>query len=132
MRYVQMYNLRDGNPSLTRNFKLSEFACKDGSPIVFIDPLLPWILQNVRDHFKKAVVITSAYRTVDHNSKPEVGGEFASYHCRGMAVDFVVKGIKQSEVQAYLETIVPNTCGIGKAKTYTHIDTRENKSRWTY
>lgn len=132
MRIVNMYNLNDGNVAITHNFRLSEFACKDGSPIVFIDPMLPWILQNVRDHFKKPVTITSAYRTVHHNAKPDVGGEDASYHCRGMAADIVVKGVDPTIVQDYLETIMPNTGGIGKAKTYTHVDTRSVKARWTY
>ena len=129
---VNVYNILDGDAKLSRNFSLSEFACKDGSPIVFVDGLLVWILQNVRDHFGKPITITSAYRTVTHNGKPEVGGEVASYHCRGMAADFVVKGVSPGIVQEYLEKIAPNTCGIGRGATYTHIDTRAEKSRWTY
>ena len=30
----------DGNVQLTKHFKVKEFACKDGSPVVFIDDYL--------------------------------------------------------------------------------------------
>lgn len=120
-----------GNAPLSKNFKVKEFACKDGSDIVLIDPLLIWILQNVRDHFGKVVNITSGYRTVAHN-KTVSGSASNSYHLYGMAADFTVSGVPASKVQAYLETVMPGTGGIGKASNYTHVDTRAEKARWTY
>ena len=131
MKYIQLYSLKaEGAKQISKNFKVREFACKDGSDIVLIDPLLVWILQNVRDHFGKSVNINSAYRTPSHNTK--IGGSANSRHMEGSAADFVVVGVAAKDVQAYLESILPNTGGIGKASDYTHVDTRETKSRWTY
>ncbi len=131
MYQVTIYSKKNsGNVYISTNFRVKEFACSDGSDIVIIDPLLVWILQNVRDHFKRAVTITSAYRTVAHNNK--IGGAKDSYHLLGMAADFVVSGIDAADVQNYLESVMPGTGGIGKAKKYTHVDTRAVKARWTY
>lgn len=131
MYQVVIYSKKDsGNVQLSKNFKVREFACKDGSDVVIIDPLLIWILQNVRDYFKKPVNITSGYRTVTHNNS--AGGAENSYHILGMAADFVVEGVKASAVQDYLETIMPGSGGIGRAVNYTHVDTRAVKARWTY
>ena len=133
MVYVEVFSLsKEGETQISKNFKVKEFACKDGSDIVLVDPLLLWVLQNVRDYFGKPLNISSAYRTPSHNQKPSVGGSADSRHMYGMAADFSVKGVDPSEVQEYLEKIMPNTGGIGKAKTYTHVDTREEKARWTY
>lgn len=131
MYQVTIYSKKDsGNVYISANFRVKEFACKDGTDIVIIDPLLVWVLQNVRDHFKKPVTITSAYRTVTHNNK--IGGEVNSFHLLGMAADFVVDGVEPATVQTYLESVMPGTGGIGKAKNYTHVDTRAVKARWTY
>lgn len=132
MYEIKIYSKKtEGNTQVARNFKASEFACKDGSDVILIDPLLLWILQNVRDHFGKPVVITSGYRTPAYNANLS-GASSTSYHMQGRAADFVVSGVKAADVQAYLETIMPNTGGIGKDSSYTHVDTRETKSRWTY
>lgn len=120
-----------GKTKLSKSFNVGEFACNDGSNVVLVNPLLVWILQNVRDHFGKPVHITSGYRTVTYNA--QVGGSSSdSMHTYGMAADFVVDGVKASTVQAYLEEIMPGTGGIGKAPNYTHVDTRAEKARWTY
>lgn len=131
MNLVHVYSLReDGEKNVARNFKVREFACKDGSDVVFIDIFLPWLLQNVRDRFNKRVLITSAYRTPAYNAK--TNGSATSKHMYGCAADFVVEGVNAKDVQAYLETVIPNTGGIGKANSYTHVDTRTIKARWTY
>ena len=49
---LNVYSLeRDGEKSLSKNFKVREFRCKDGSDPIFIDSELVEILQKVRDHF---------------------------------------------------------------------------------
>ena len=53
---------RDGNEQLTKHFKVKEFACKDGSPVVFIDEYLCEILEILRNKVGKPVIITSGYR----------------------------------------------------------------------
>ena len=126
---LQAYSVaKDGTKQLTRNFKVREFKCQDGTDPVFIDLGLVDILQQVRDHFGKAVTITSAFRTASHNKK--VGGATYSQHCYGKAADIKVSGVVASAVADYVETLMPNTGGIGRYPTFTHVDVRTTKSRW--
>ena len=119
---------KDGTKALSTNFKVREFACKDGSDVIFISDGLVQVLQAIRSHFGKPVTINSAYRTPTYNKK--VGGETYSQHQYGVAADIVVKGIAPKDVAAYAETLLPNTGGIGIYSTFTHVDVRKVKSRW--
>ena len=119
---------KDGATYISKNFRVREFACKDGSDPIFIDDELVSILQQIRDHFGKAVTITSAFRTASHNKK--VGGATYSQHCYGKAADIKVSGVSPSIVAAYVETLMPSTGGIGRYSTFTHVDVRKVKSRW--
>lgn len=119
---------KDGQKKLSDNFRVYEFACQDGSDVVFVAPALVTILQKVRTHFGKAVTINSAYRTATHNKK--VGGAAYSQHLYGTAADIVVKGVAPKTVAAYVETLLPGKGGIGIYDTFTHVDVREVKSRW--
>lgn len=119
---------KQGSTKLSTNFKVSEFACKDGSDVVFVAPELVEVLQKVRTHFGKAVTINSAYRTPTYNKK--VGGATYSQHTYGTAADIVVKGVTPAAVAAYVETLMPNKGGIGIYSSFTHVDVREVKSRW--
>ena len=119
---------KDGTTYISKNFRVREFACKDGSDPIFIDDDLVSVLQQIRDHFGKAVTITSAFRTASHNKK--VGGATYSQHCYGKAADIKVSGVAPSKVAEYVETLMPNTGGIGRYSTFTHVDVRATKSRW--
>ena len=119
---------KDGNKTLSKNFKVKEFACTDGSDPIFIDTELVNILQKVRTHFGKAVTITSAYRTPSKNKA--VGGQTYSQHLYGKAADIKVKGVTPKKVAAYVETLLKNKGGIGTYNTFVHIDVRSTKSRW--
>ncbi len=119
---------KDGNKQLSKNFRVREFACSDGSDPIFIDSELVTILQKIRTHFGKAVTITSAYRTPGKNKA--CGGTTYSQHLYGRAADIKINGVAPKTVAAYAEKLMPNTGGIGIYKTFTHIDTRTTKSRW--
>ena len=119
---------KDGNKNLSANFKVREFACKDGTDPVFIDTGLVEILQKIRDHFKKPVTVNSAYRTPSYNKK--VGGATYSQHLYGTAADISISGVKPNDVAEYAETLLKNTGGIGRYATFTHVDVRVVKSRW--
>lgn len=119
---------KNGAVKLSANFKVSEFACKDGSDTVFISLYLVWVLQQIRDHFGKPVIITSAYRNDAYNKK--VGGAKYSQHKYGMAADIYINGVSPATIAAYVETIMPNTGGIGIYSSFVHVDVRTARARW--
>lgn len=119
---------KDGTKFLSKNFRVREFRCKDDTDPIFIDSDLVDVLQKVRDHFGKAVTITSAFRTASHNKK--VGGATYSQHLYGKAADIKVSGVAASVVADFAETLMPSTGGIGRYSTFTHVDVRKVKSRW--
>lgn len=126
---VKIYSkAKDGTKKLSTNFKVKEFACQDGSDPIFISPELVEVLQKIRSHFGKAVVINSGYRTAKHNKA--VGGATYSQHLYGMAADIKVTGVKPADVAAYAETLLPKSGGIGIYSTFTHVDVRAVKARW--
>lgn len=117
----------DGNIQIEKHFKVKEFACKDGSPVVFIDEYLVTILDNLRNKLGKPVIITSGYRTPEWNAK--CGGAKYSYHMRGMAADIRVDGMTPKEVANKLNAIVPDECGIIVYRGWVHFDVRTSKYR---
>lgn len=126
---------KSGEDKLSPNFRVREFACKDGTDPVFVDEELVALLQKIRDHFGKALTITSAYRTPAHNKA--CGGAAYSQHLYGRAADFKVAGVAPDAVAAYAENLLPDRGGIGiyppkagRATGWVHIDTRIEKSRW--
>ena len=128
---LQAYSLaRDGGRRLSANFRLREFACRDGSDPVFIDTRLVQVLQSIRDHFGKAVNINSGYRTPQYNAK--VGGVDQSQHCYGTAADITVKGADVETVAAYARKIMPDWGGVGvyKSQGFVHVDVRETRADW--
>ena len=126
---VKTYSVKkDGSTYLSKNFKVSEFKCNDGSDTVLISDKLVGLLQNIRNHFGAAVTINSAYRTESYNKK--IGGATKSHHVNGTAADIVVKGATPLEVAQYVEHIMPVSGGIGVYQSFTHVDVRASRSRW--
>lgn len=119
---------KNGNDKLSENFKVKEFASTDGADPIFISPQLIMVLQHIRSHFNKPITINSGYRT--HARNNTVNGAKFSQHLYGTAADIVVSGISPVEVANFAETLLPNTGGIGRYSTFTHIDVRKEKSRW--
>ena len=119
---------KNGSEKLSANFKVKEFACKDGSDPILISPELVEILQAIRDHFDKAVTITSAYRTPTHN-ETEKGATY-SQHLYGLAADIKVSGVTPKDVAAYADELFGNSGGIGIYSSFVHVDVREVKARW--
>jgi hypothetical protein len=127
---VKTYSKKQhGATKLSANFTVKEFACKDGSDKVLIDTNLVEILQKIRDHFGKAVVINSAYRNEAYNRK--IGGASKSQHINGTAADIRISGVTPEEVAKYAEHLLANSGGIGLYPAFTHVDVRAKRSRWT-
>ena len=126
---VKVYSrAKDGLTPLSPHFKVREFACSDGTDTVFVSPALVEVLEKVRAHFGKPVTINSGYRTEAKNKA--VGGAAYSQHKYGLAADITIDGVTPKQIASYVETLLPNTGGIGIYKTFTHIDVRKVKSRW--
>lgn len=117
----------DANEKVGQHFKVKEFACRDGSQVVFIDSYLVSILDILRNQVGKPVIINSGYRTPTHNAK--VDGAKYSYHMRGMAADIRIKNMTAKEIANKLNKIIPDECGIIVYNTWVHIDTRTKKYR---
>ena len=126
---VRVYSrAKDGLTALSPHFKVREFACSDGTDTVFVSPALVEVLEKVRVHFGKPVHINSGYRTEAKNKA--VGGAAYSQHKYGLAADIHIDGVTPKQIASYVETLLPNTGGIGIYKTFTHIDVRKVRSRW--
>lgn len=134
---IRQYSLaKDGNRKLAPSFNAREFRCRDGTDTILVDEALTVVLQCIREHFGKAVTITSGYRTPEHNA--EVGGSKSSQHLLGRAADIRVQGVSVEDIAAYAESLMPDWGGVGRypvkagrATGWVHVDTRQNKSRWT-
>lgn len=112
---------RDGEKNLSKNFKVKEFRCKDGSDTILVDVgFVVNYLQRIRDHFGKPIVVNSAYRTPAYNKK--VGGAKSSYHMQGRAFDIVVSGYTPQIVSRYAKSLGIN--GVIQYDTFVHIDSR--------
>lgn len=115
----------DANEKVGQHFKVKEFACKDGSQVVFIDSYLVSILDILRNKVGKPVIINSGYRTPQRNK--EVDGTKYSYHMRGMAADIRINGMSAKEIANKLNEIIPDECGIIVYKSWVHFDVRTGK-----
>ena len=96
------------------------------------------ILTEIREHYRKPLIINSGYRCPTHNKK--VGGSANSQHTKGSAVDFIIKGVKTLEVWDYvLEKYGNRPLGLAikrnkddEFRGFIHIDTRGKIARWEY
>lgn len=120
----QFSKSRDGAKQLSENFKIKEFACKDGTDKILVDvTFVQTHLQDIRTHFGKPVNVNSGYRSPAYNTK--VGGAKNSYHMQGRAFDISIKGVTPAEIARYAASIgVP---GIIQYNTFVHVDSRDTK-----
>ena len=129
-----MYNvvafdkLTEGKKKVAKNFTVAEFASKDGSRVVIINPMLPEYLQKARDHFGKPMIITSGYRTIAHNIK--VGGVSNSNHVFGNAADVYIPGVSSLDLYNYFCEISVDSCEIGIYNNFVHFAVQTKKSRF--
>ena len=133
---IRRYSLaKEGETRLAPDFKVRELRCRDGTDTIMADEVLTVVLQCIREHFGKAVTITSGYRTPAHNAA--VGGAKSSQHLLGRAADIRVQGVSVEDIAAYAERLMPDWGGIGRypvkagrAAGWVHLDTRAEKARW--
>lgn len=111
------------NFPISDNFMLSEFACKDGSKTIIINPLLIEKIQKVREITGRPIVVTSAYRNPVHNKN--VGGNPKSLHMEGLALD-VIPNIDKDKFADICKSV--GFTGIGVYGTFVHLDLGFNKT----
>lgn len=111
------------------HFTRQEFACKCGCGFNAVDAELLGVLEQLRADFNnQPVSITSACRCDKHNRR--VGGASGSIHKLGKAADIQVTGIAPMAIADYLEKKYSGRYGIGRYRSFTHIDVRESPARW--
>lgn len=123
---------------ISKDFSKSEFDSKDGAEMpldVFFNVMhLAKNLQVLRDYLKRRVIITSGYRSPEHNLA--VGGVPGSKHPLGEAGDIKVEGMKPAAVHACIEYLISigkmKQGGLGIYDGFVHYDIRGTKARWDF
>lgn len=116
------YKSKSGNTYLAPNFKVGEFACKDGTDKLLVDLDMLYPLQLIRE-ILGSITINSAYRTEAWNRKQ--GGASNSYHLYGRAFDIV--DAKRSLTAICNIAYTLGIKGIIRYPSFVHIDSRANK-----
>lgn len=136
---TKTWNALDKSPSSgstkpsSKHFKVEEFKCHNGVqvPVEYYANCqkLMDTLEEIRTACgNRAITIVSGYRTPEYNKK--VGGASKSQHMYAKAADIRVDGLTPSEVHKICDKIVGSRGGVGKYKTFTHVDVRGHKARW--
>lgn len=131
--------LYDGQ--ITKNFNIKEFSCKNNNEILINKEVIEHIqrLQKLRDWYKKAIKINSAFRTAEHNKN--VGGSPKSQHLKGIATDISLPkeffSFSKERKTKFLNNIKnkwEELCKIDGIKgaagfydTFIHLDSRSGK-----
>jgi zinc D-Ala-D-Ala carboxypeptidase len=71
------------------------------SEIAALKLLCEKVLEPVRVHFDRPVIVTSGYRSPTLNKR--IGGSATSQHCKGQAADFTVPGVSNYELCKWME-----------------------------
>jgi uncharacterized protein YcbK (DUF882 family) len=121
---------------LTKNFSLNEFECNCGC-------VMPeFVKENVKELAKNLQVLrnavgkldlTNAYRCKKHNA--DVGGSTNSQHLLGKAADIKSKMLNASDIATVTDNLMRDELftlgGIGIYNTFTHVDIRGSRARWS-
>ena len=121
---------------LTKNFKLKEFRCRDGSDVpedlMENVRLLPENLQVLRDHIGKPIRIISGYRSKKYNTK--INGAKRSQHMLAKAADIKISRMTPKEVRETILELIQegkmHSGGVGIYTTFVHYDVRGWNARW--
>jgi uncharacterized protein YcbK (DUF882 family) len=121
---------------ITKNFKLDEFSCRDGSPVPseYLSNVkkLCENLQILREELGRPIIVISGYRSLEYNTK--IKGAKKSQHLIAAAADIVVPDMTSLEVRNTIIRLIKEgkMCkgGVGIYPTFTHYDVRGFNARW--
>jgi uncharacterized protein YcbK (DUF882 family) len=125
---------------LSKHFSRKEFACKCGCGMDSVDSELLDKLEALHDRLtflagaKIRIHVNSGNRCRAYNEK--VGGEELSQHLRSRAADIAVEQLVDEHWSPVAPEIVADAAdvvafgGIGRYKTFTHVDSRAGNARW--
>ena len=121
---------------LSKNFKKSEFRCKDGTdvPDELMDNLKELVenLQIIRDYIGKPIRVISGYRSPRYNRR--IGGARKSQHMTAKAADLRVSGMSPRELREVIIKLIKEgkikKGGIGLYTSFVHYDVRGRNARW--
>ena len=107
-----------------RYFRRKEFRCpcpRCGGFPVEPEETLVRLADQVREHFGAPVMVSSGVRCQAHNDELP-GSAKNSYHVKGKAMDFCVRGVSGDKLLAYVKTLpVHYAYRIGDSD-YVHMD----------
>lgn len=124
---------------LTREYSPELYRCHDGSygddkSLTVLHDTLWTLIDHVSDKLASSLQckILSGYRSPEWNKR--VGGEPNSLHMASKAADIMVIVASPADVAMYAEYLqaagkIP-LGGVGRYKTFTHIDVRGTMARW--
>lgn len=89
-----------------------------------LSPGLRLAIWEFEGHFHKKVVMTSGFRTRQHNAA--VGGASNSYHTRCMAADFFIPGVSKRELIDFAAQLdIVGGLGCYPGRNFIHVDVRQ-------
>ena len=107
-----------------RYFTRAEFRCpcgKCGGFPVEPDETLVRLADRVREHFGSPANVSSGVRCQAHNDELP-GSAKNSYHLRGKAMDFCVRGVSGAKLLAYVKTQQVHYAYQISGSDYVHMD----------
>jgi len=108
---------------IAQNFYLYEFESPDTQEVK-ISPQLVKLLQKLRSNIGRKIIITSGYRTPEHNRDPKVGGKEHSYHLLGLAADLYSPNFSVIELGRIAYGIGFSTVIMYPHRGFIHCDIR--------
>lgn len=114
---------------MSEHFKPNEFMCHCGCGQQDVNPKLVDLLEEIRKAVGKPITIMSGKRCESYNAS--VGGAKHSQHILGNAADIKIVDMHPNDVQDFLELQFGKKIGgLGRYKTFTHVDVRNGCARW--
>lgn len=107
-----------------RYFRRSEFRCpcgKCGGFPVEPDETLVRLADRVREHFGAPATVSSGVRCQAHNDELP-GSAKNSYHVKGKAMDFCVRGVPGAKLLAYVKTLPVHYAYQINGSDFVHMD----------